>query len=112
MGIHVILNTEKLTRRQATALLSAAVASPLVALSEKERSLQSRLSDPILVELPGQDALAIRPEKQTRDPEGWDVTEFVPHGALRFRQLARPLNENLCQRSLEVLAEQDATFCS
>ena len=61
----------QLTRRQALSLMEVSGAQPLFVMSlETKWFFQSRLADPILLELPDQESIFLRPEKTTAGPDG------------------------------------------
>ena len=87
-------NQGQITRRQAMSLMAASGALPLVAASEgKVQFFPASLTDPILLELPGQEPKTLSFEKQVSGPNGLVTADSVSVGALKFRQLVRPLKD-------------------
>jgi hypothetical protein len=99
-----------ITRRQFLATTAAAAAAaPAWTAQNPPRSLLDLASGPILIEFPGQPPRTLRPGASQRN---FDVlsAECPKAGPLAIRQVVREIAPGFLERSIEVLAEADATF--
>jgi hypothetical protein len=99
-----------MTRREFLVVAAAAgVASPALTAQDSPRTLLDHAAQPILIEFPGQPARTLRPGAPERSM-GIMRAEFPKAPPLVTRQVLREIGPHLLERSIEVLADDDATF--